>query len=100
MHNRLFARLGGQAVLRGDHPCKVNIEHGVSVDYESGDDKFVQSEIAAVVDVANILKSDNPQVGNTLDELGDDGITVVKRYTIDAIGSDNGYMVRCILLDA
>lgn len=100
MHNRLFARLGEQAVLRGSVPCPANIEYGVTVNYELGDDKFVQSEVAAVVDVANIQAQYNPVVGDAFSLLADDGVTVAKRYAIDAIGADNGYMVRCILRDA
>lgn len=92
MHNRLFARLGEQAVLRGFEVIEVNIEYGVVVNYDIGDDKFVQSEYAATVDVANILKSRNPRVGDTL-QVGP------KNYVIDAIAADNGYMLRCILRD-
>lgn len=100
MHNRLFARLGEQAVLRGADPCKANMEYGVVVNYETGDDKFVQSEFAAVVDVANIQKVYSPAVGDAFDELAADGITVAKAYVIDAIAADNGYMCRCILRPA
>jgi len=90
MHDRLFARLGEQAVLRNTAPCSVNIEYGVQVNYEIGDDKFVQSEYAATVDVANIEKKYSPTVG--------DALTVgPKTYVIDAIAADNGYMLRCIL---
>ena len=97
MHDRLFARLGEQAVLRGSEPCKANIEYNVVVGQEIGDDKFVRSEFAAVVDIANIQKAHAPCVGDTLGMLNDDGVTVEKTYVIDAIVADNGYMVRCVL---
>lgn len=90
MHDRLFARLGEQAVLRGTVPCQVNMEYGVVVNYEIGDDKFVQSEFAATVDVANIQKVYAPVVGDVL-TVG------AKAYIVDALASDNGYVVRCIL---
>lgn len=100
MHDRLFARLGEQAVLRGSHPCNVNFEFGVAVNYEIGDDKYVQSEFAATVDIANIKKLDAPQVGDSLQRLDDDGVTPLQAYIIDAIAADNGFMVRCVLRDA
>lgn len=93
MHDRLFARLGEQAVLRGTVDCRVNMEYGISVNYEIGDDKFVQSETAAVVDVANIQKIHAPKPGDSL-TIG------VKDYVIDAIAADNGFMCRCIVINA
>lgn len=90
MHERLFAKLGEGAVLRGNVQCLVNIERGVVVDYENGDDKFVQSEYAAVVDVANISSAHLPEPGDTL-VVGTDS------YVIDAIAANNGFMVRCVL---
>ena len=90
MHNRLFARLGEEAVLRGAVACRANIERNVVVNYEIGDDKFVQSEMAAVVDVANLPSETNPKPGDALAVGG-------KSYVIDAIASDNGYLARCIL---
>lgn len=89
-HDRILARLGEDAVLRGTAPCRVNIEHGVVVQYEIGDAKFYQSEVAATVTVANIPSQYNPKPG--------DSLTVgVKTYTIDAIASDNGFLARCVL---
>jgi hypothetical protein len=90
MHDRLFTKIGDEAVLRGTVPCLVNIERGVVVDYETGDDKFYRSEFAGVIDVANIPAKHSPKVGDTL-AVG------LKSYVIDAIGADNGYMVRCVL---
>lgn len=100
MHNRLFARLGERAVLRGVTEVTTNIEYGVVVNYETGDDKYVQSEFAATVDVANILKSHDPHVGDSLSVFAEDGVTVATAYRIDAIAADNGYMLRCILREA
>ena len=99
MHDRLLARLGEQAVLRGNHPCLVNFEWGVAVNYEIGDDKFVQSEFAATVDIANIKNTDLPTVGDNLYTVDSDGVTPLKQYVIDAIAADNGFMTRCVLRD-
>lgn len=90
MHERLFARLGEEAVLRGSVPCRVNIEHGVTLQYEIGDAKFYQSEVATTVSVANIGSEHAPKVGDSL-QVG------VKTWVIDAIALDNGHMVRCVL---
>lgn len=76
--------------MRGVVDCLTNIEHGVVVNYENGDDKFVQSEVAAVVDIANLSSTLKPLPGDSL-SVGTDN------YVIDAIASDNGYMVRCVL---
>jgi len=93
MHERLFSRLGEQAFLRTVTPCTVSVEYSVVVNYDIGDDKFVQSEFAATVDIANIQNKYAPAVGDSL-SVG------AKNYVIDAIASDNGYMSRCILRDA
>lgn len=90
MHDRLFARLGEQAVIRSGETISVNMEYGVTVNYEIGDDKFVQSEYAAVVDVANIQAKHNPTPGDAL-------VVGPKNYVIDAIAANNGFMCRCIL---
>lgn len=100
MHNRLFAHLGEQALLRVIEPCVVNIEYGVVVNYESGDNKFTMSEYAATVDIANIQNTSAPAVGDSLNILAPDGITVAKHYIIDALASDNGFMSRWILRGA
>lgn len=93
MHGRLLLRLGEQAVLRELEPCIVNVERGVTVQFEVGDAKFYQSETAAVVDVAHMLSENNPAPG---DRLSVDGVA----YVIDAIVEDNGYMARCVLRKA
>lgn len=90
MHDRLLTKLGEPAVLRGFTACIVNIEFGVVVNYETGDDKFVQSEYAAVVDVANISSALNPKPGDAL-QVG------AKSYVIDAVAADNGHLSRCVL---
>ncbi len=92
MHDRLFAHLGEQAVLRNSEDCRVNIERGVAVNFEIGDDKFVQSEYAAVVDVANIRATYDPTPGDSITLVG-----TGETFVIDAIAANNGFMVRCIL---
>lgn len=90
MHNRLLARLGEQAVLRGAVACSVNIERGIVIDYENGDDKFQRSEYSAVVDIANVASSLNPKPG--------DSLTVgAESFIIDAVAADNGHLARCVL---
>lgn len=96
MHNRLLARLGEQAVLRGTVNCQANIERGVVVDYEQGDDKFQRSEFSAVVDIANVPAALNPKPGDTL-ALVDDLGAVIESYTIDVIAANNGHLARCVL---
>lgn len=95
MHNRLFARLGEQAVLRGNVACAANLEYGIVVDYEIGDDKFQRSEYAATVDIANIPAQYSPQQGDTLVMVGSG-----ESYVIDAIAANNGFMARCVLRGA
>jgi len=93
MHERLLSRLGEQALLRSVVPCAVNIEYGVVINYETGEDKFAMSEFAATVDVANIQNIHAPKPG--------DALTVgAKNYVIDAIASNNGFMSRCVLVSA
>ena len=94
MHDRLFARLGEQAVLRGSVACVVNIERNVTVQYEIGDPKFYQSEYAQVVDIANIKSSDHPAHGDAL------VLASGEAYVVDAVMADNGYMARCVLRSA
>jgi hypothetical protein len=90
MHDRLLARLGEQAVLRGTENCQANIERGVVVDYEPGDDKFQRSEFAAVVDIANLPAALNPKPGDTL-------VVGAESFVIDAVAANNGHLARCVL---
>lgn len=90
MHDRLLARLGEQAVLRGSVNCQANIERGVVIDYEQGDDKFQRSEFAAVVDIANLPAILDPKPGDTL-TVG------VDSYVIDVVAANNGHLARCVL---
>lgn len=90
MHDRLLARLGEQAVLRGNVNCQANIERGVVVDYEQGDDKFQRSEFAAVVDIANLPAALNPKPGDSL-------VIGLESFTIDVVAANNGHLARCVL---
>lgn len=96
MTDRVLSHAGESAVLRGDTPCLVNVERGVTVQYEVGQDKFYQSEYASVVDVANIDSRLIPRHGDTLSIEHDDG--TIDSYKIDALLSDNGYLSRCVLI--
>ena len=90
MHDRLLTRLGEQAVLRGNVNCQANIERGVVVDYEQGDDKFQRSEFAAVVDIANLPAALNPKPGDSL-------VIGLESFTIDVVAANNGHLARCVL---
>lgn len=90
MHDRLLARVGDEAVLRGTVPCLINIEQGIVNDYEIGDDKFVRSEFSSSVKMANIPSKHDPKTGDTL-TVG------TETYTIHTVAEDNGYLRRCVL---
>lgn len=83
MHQRLFARLGEQAVLRGSDACTVVLSHGVAITGEEG-------ELIGYRDIAEVLISDKPKVGDTLTIDG-------TQYVIDSVLKHNGYSSRCIL---
>lgn len=80
MHERLFAHLGEEAVLRGDTPCRVNIERDVEV-------LGTYSEVAARRTLAHVPSSLNPKSGDTL-------VVGVKSYVLDGMESDDGYASR------
>lgn len=90
MHDRLLARLGEQAVLRGTINCQANIERGVVIDYEQGDDKFQRSEFSAVVDIANLPAALNPKPGDSL-------VIGLESFIIDVVAANNGHLARCVL---
>lgn len=66
--------------MRGNVPCRVNIEHGVQVQGYEEDATFERS-------VATILKSLAPKKGDTLTHP--DG-----SFVLDGMVTDNGYTVR------
>ncbi|MEP6587142.1 MAG: hypothetical protein ABJA84_00090 [Polaromonas sp.] len=70
--------------MRGDTPCRINIEHGVQV--VGMDDNLVVER-----SVATISRLVAPKVRDTLTHP--DG-----SYRLDAIHQDNGVNVRFILL--
>ena len=82
MHDRLFSRLGEQAVLH-QQSITVALEHGVAISGEYG-------EVVAHRTVAMIPSAAVPVVG--------DALTVGQHsYVIDAIERNDGYTVRAVL---
>jgi hypothetical protein len=84
MSDRLLARLGGEAVLRGSVPCNANVEHGVAVTGEYG-------EVTSYRTLVHIQSALNPRSGDTLVVSG-------TNYTLDTKESDDGYTTRFFVL--
>jgi hypothetical protein len=84
MTNSVFTHLGEDAVLRGNVPCRVNIQHGVQV--IGHDDNVVVEKT-----VATIGSEHDPKVGDTLSHP--DG-----NYKLDAPFRNNGFSRRFIVL--
>lgn len=82
MTQRIFARLGQEATLRG-LPTQVILEHGVAMTGEYG-------EISAFRTVATLPAGDAPRLG---DPLLIDG----KLWTVDAILANDGYSIEVVL---
>ena len=80
----ILAILGEDALLRGNTPCRVNIEHGIQVTDPDG--MTVLERSVATIDAA--LK---PKVGDALTHP--DG-----RYRLDVETGNNGHSKRFILL--
>lgn len=82
--DRILARLGEDAVLRGAVPCRVHIEHGVEVVGEHAETTIARS-------VATIGKAVTPKIGDTLVVAG-------QSYVIDSPPmQDNGFNARFLL---
>lgn len=82
MHTRLLARLGQEALLRGD-AVRAIVEHGVAVTGEYG-------QVTGFRSFATFRSSDAARVG---DAVVVDG----KNYVIDGIDIDDGYTTTCVL---
>lgn len=82
MHQRLFARLGQEALLRG-LPTVIILEHGVAVTGEYG-------EVTAFRSFATLPSAAAPKVG---DALTSDG----KGWIIDGIQADDGSTTSVVL---
>lgn len=80
----VLAILGEDALLRGNVPCRVNIEHGVQVTDPDGMTVLERS-------VATIPSSVNPKVGDALTHPEGD-------YRLDVETGNTGYSKRFILL--
>ncbi|WP_454752071.1 hypothetical protein [Cupriavidus necator] len=93
MTDRILARLGEDAVLRGDTPCRVNVEHGVEV--TQGD--MVYNRTVATMAKATLAKS-----GDSLVFVDAEGTPLPgQAYVIDSPAfQDNGYTVRHVLRSA
>jgi hypothetical protein len=90
---RLLARMGEEALLRGTVQCRAHIEHGVEVQGSHG-------EVAFERVVATLQKSLLPRQGDTL-AIGktiDDVWTPEASYVVDSPPfADNGYTVRVVV---
>ncbi len=82
MHQRLFARLGQEAFLRG-LPVIVILEHGVAVTGEYG-------EVTAFRSFATLPSDAAPKVGDAL-------VVDLKTYTVDGIQADDGSTTSVVL---
>lgn len=94
LSERLLARLGKQAFLRGATICRVHIEHGVEMQGDQGEAVFERV-------VATMLKSLAPRKGDALvvsvDGLGAP-LADAETYTVDSPAfADNGYTVRVVV---
>jgi hypothetical protein len=86
-----LARLGESAVLRGGPALhKVNIERDVQMSDREGN--IFVAQYVGMFDT-----SDMPAVGNTLDILDTDGVTVVESYVLENRVDTNGYSDRYVL---
>lgn len=84
MAEGVLAVMGEDSLLRGDVPCKVNIEHGVQI-VGMDDNVVVERSVATISDLHV------PKVGDRL--VHPDG-----SYKLDAIFADNGANPRFILI--
>lgn len=82
MHQRLFARLGREAFLRG-LPTTAILEHGVAVTGEYGQVTGYRSFATLPVD--------------PLPKVGDAMVVDAKTYTVDAIQENDGHTVSVVL---
>ena len=85
MTNRVFAHLGEDSVLRGNVPCRVNLQRGVQV--VGADDNVVVEKI-----VVTIGSEHAPKVGDLLTHP--DG-----NFKLDAPFRNNGFSQRFIVLE-
>ena len=93
--------LGESALLRGDQPCQVNIEH--SVHLEGLDfNPTVERYTTVHQDIVSIEASLNPKVGDTLrvGTIVDGAIETGIDYKLDALVVDSGPMRRFIIVKA
>lgn len=93
MHRSVLSRVGEDALLRGDTPCRVQVEKSVQVQFQIGEDKFRQSEIATVVDAISIPAKHAPKVGDQVYVM-ESGET----FKLDARLEDNGHLPRFVAL--
>ena len=88
MSQGVLAVMGEDSLLRGNTPCRVNIEHGVQV---VGMDTMREDNIVVERSVGTIDVSHMPKVGDALTHP--DGT-----FRLDAIYADNGSNKRFILI--
>ena len=93
MAQGILGLLGEDAFLDGaTTPIKINIEHGVQLTGMGGEEAAYRGALVAEKDVATILLSDNPQMGQRFTQNG-------KTYRLEAKVEDNGVTGRFIVLE-
>ena len=90
---RLLARMGEEALLRGAVQCRVHIEHGVEVQGSHGEVAF-ERVVATMLKSLDPRKGDTIEVGKTVNDVWVPEVT----YTVDSPPfSDNGSSVRVVV---
>jgi hypothetical protein len=89
----VLSLLGRDALLRGAPAGKVNVEHGVEVYEKNEDGESLFSRSVASFDKTRVV----PKRGDTLELLDGEG-NVVEKYRVEGLFSDNGFMVRHVVL--
>jgi len=82
LHQRLLARLGREALLRGG-PVRVIVEQGVAVTGEYG-------QVTGFRSLVSIPSFEKPRGGDALVIGGE-------AFVIDAIERDDGHLTRCFV---
>lgn len=79
LNQRLLARLGREALLRGE-PVRVIVEQGVAVTGEYG-------QVTGFRSLVSIPSAEKPRGGDAL-------VIGSESFTVDAVERDDGYLTR------
>lgn len=99
MAQGILSVLGEDALLAGDVPCKINIEHGVQLTGVDGESAAYRGDLVVQRDVATVLLSANPRAGQqfTFDIEGG-GPHAGQTWRLESMIEDNGFTRRYIVL--